>query len=348
MISLKKDFNQGVVSLKINLLDDLWYLSHIILPGDIITSKTERKIKIGDDSTGNVRIVRKTIVLSLRVESVQLSDGQTLRVKGVVTKGPEDVPNGAYHSFGLTLNDSFTLFKSSWPKYLRTQLSDAINNSSQNLLVVVFDREQAFFSKVGQTGIVHLANIKANVQKKQYVSSSENTIYSLINSELNKYVPQLKPSEIIFASPSFWKSNMEKTLTSEIKKKSFFITTNIVDFSIVSSLLSRPELQSVLSKQRVANEQKFVDLVLEKLSKDEVVYGFDELKELAISGAISALGVTSSFIKKSQDEDFYDSLDQLIKSVDRTDGSINIIQSPKLIKIIDGLGGVVGVLRWKQ
>lgn len=348
MISLKKDFKRGVVSLKINLLDDLWYLSHIILPGDILTSRTERKIKIGDDSTGNVRIVRKTITLSLRVESVELSDGQTLRVKGIVAVDSDDVPKGLYHSFGLTVNDTFKLQKTTWPNYIQQQLNDAINNSSQSLLVIVFDREQAFFSKVCQSGIEHISNIKADVQKKQYASLASSSIYDLILFELKKFLPQQKPSSIVFASPSFWKSSMERVLDSEIKKLSVFVTTNVVDFSIVSSLLSRPELQSLLSKQRVSQEQKFIDLLLEKLSKEEVVYGFADIKNSSVSGAIDHLGITDSFIKKSQEDDSYHDVDLVIKAVDSANGRVHIIQSPNLSKVIDSLGGIAGTLRWKQ
>lgn len=347
MISLKKDFKQGVVSLKINLLDDLWYLSHIIAPGDLITSKTERKIKIGDDSQGNVRIVRKTIVLSLQVESVELSDGQTLRVKGTVTHGPEDVPNGSYHSFGLTVNDSFLLQKTLWPTYIQNQLTDAINNTSQSLLIVVFDREQAFVSKVSQSGIEPLVKLIADVPKKQYDSSSSSSIYDLVGVEINKYVQQVKPSSIVFASPSFWKISMERSLSENVKKISIFVTTNVIDQSVVSSLLSRPELQNLLSQQRVSQEQKFVDLLLEKLSKEEVVYGFSELEEAAFAGSIEHLGITDLFIRKSQEDGSFQSVDLIIKAVDNSNGKIHIIQSPNLSKVIDSLGGVAGTLRWK-
>lgn len=348
MISLKKDFKHGVVSLKVTLLDDLWYLSHIILPGDILTSKTERKIKIGDDSTANVRIIRKTITLSLRVESVDLSDGQTLRVKGVVALNSDDVPKGSHHSFGLTINDTFKLQKTNWPNYIKQQLNDAINNSSQSLLVVVFDRENAFFSKVSQSGIEHVSNIKADVQKKRFTSSASSSIYDLILSELRKFLPQLKPSSIIFASPSFWKSSMERVLDDTMKKMSVFVTTNVVDFSIVSSLLSRPELQSLLSKQRIGQEQKFIDLLLEKLSKDNAIYGFEDIKKVAISGAIDHLGITDSFIKKSQEDGSYQDVDSVIKFVDSSNGKVHIIQSPNLSKVVDSLGGIAGTLRWKQ
>jgi stalled ribosome rescue protein Dom34 len=72
------------------------------------------------------------------------------------------------------------------------------------------------------------------------------------------------------------------------------------------------------------------------------------VKQSSISGAIEHLGITDSFIKKSQEEGVYDSLDSVIKSVDSSNGKIHIIQSPNLSKVVDSLGGVAGTLRWKQ
>jgi len=348
MLSLKQDFKSGLVSLKINLLDDLWYLSHLILPGDLITSKTERKIKIGDDSSGNVRVVRKIYVLTLEVESVFLQDASVLRVKGMVVRGPEEVPKGSYHSFSLGLGDSFTLSKSSWPNYLRKRLSEALKNNSQSFLIVVFDRESAFFAKVSQSGIVHLSKLSASVEKKRFSNSDVSSIYDLIVSELKRLSSSNTFTSFVFASPSFFRPNLEKILPLDFKKKAIFLSSNIVDPSVISKLLSRPELKSLLSDQRLRSEQSFIDLILEKLSKDELVYGFDDVKESSLMGAVSVLGVSDSFLKKSQEEGFYDDLDALIKSVDSARGEVHIIQSAPLVKILDGLGGIVGVLRWKQ
>ena len=37
---LKSDFRKGVVKLRVNDLDDLWYLSHIIDTGDLVKGKS--------------------------------------------------------------------------------------------------------------------------------------------------------------------------------------------------------------------------------------------------------------------------------------------------------------------
>lgn len=46
-----KDFKKGIVKIKIESIDDLWSLHLLIEPGDIISGKTIRKIKVGEDAT---------------------------------------------------------------------------------------------------------------------------------------------------------------------------------------------------------------------------------------------------------------------------------------------------------
>ena len=80
---LKKDLRTGIVKLATESLDDLWYLSHLINAGDVIRSKTQRRIKDGDDrrSKGGQR---KTITVSLTVENVSFDPKKgVLRLSGL-------------------------------------------------------------------------------------------------------------------------------------------------------------------------------------------------------------------------------------------------------------------------
>lgn len=348
MIPLKKDFKHGVVSLKVTLLDDLWYLLHIIAPGDVMTTKTERKIKLNSGSDTNTKVVRKTFILSLIVESVSLSDStDQLRVKGIVKSGPDDVPIGSYHTFGIEINDSFTLVKSSWPKFIVNRLEDSIKNTAEAVLFVLFDRDSALFSLVRQTGIEHLAELKVSSQKKQYESSNSESIYDLIVDKLKTYFSQFSISGIVAASPNFYKEYLDKKLTDDLKKKTIFISSNDVSRSSVIKLLARPELNTLLLNQRLQKEQNFSDLVLEKLNKEEVAYGFKDVLNAANIGAALSVGVTDKFISKLKEENKFDSLDSLLKTIDSSQGKIFFIQSKDVSKTIDGLGGIVAVLRWK-
>ncbi|MCF7798700.1 hypothetical protein K9M74_02250 [Candidatus Woesearchaeota archaeon] len=346
MISLKKDFKHGTVSLKVTLADDLWYLTHLIEPGNEMTMKTERKLKLGGSDT-NAKVVRKKMVLTLKIESVELADANELRVKGIVLKGPEEVPHGSYHTFGISVNDSFTLRKELWPMYLIEKLNEALANSSQSVIIVQYDREHALFSMVRQTGIEHLAEIKVAVAKKQYEQSSNESLYGQILQKVTDYRTQHKITGIVFASADFWKKYVQEKLSPELKKQAIFISTPEVSFASVNRLLTRPELHQLLANQRLQKEESLVGEILKKLDEDLLAYGFNDVARAAQSGAIEKLGVSESFLLKKKEEKSYESLDELLKLVDASKGKVLFLHAESTTKTIDGLGGIVGVLRWK-
>lgn len=347
MLLLKKDFVHGIVSLKINQPDDLWYISHLIEIGDCVKAKTERKIKLGEADT-NTKIIKKILTLSLLVESIDFSDDiSQIRIKGKVNIPTTDVPAGAYHSFGFSVGDSFTLEKKEWSTYLKKRLDEAVKSSSETVLFALFDREEVLFSTLRQTGIEHIAQLSVSAAKKQFNTDAE-SIFPLIKKQIDVFEQQYNPKHIVFASSSFWHPNMEKQLTPELKKKSSFLSAGTVSKATITELLSRPELHRILEHQRISKEEIIVALLLEKLHKDFVSYGFDDVKNAVNIGAIETLLVTDNYIKKTRLEGTYESLDALLKTVDVSQGDIHILTSDHACKVIDGLGGIAGIVRWKQ
>ncbi len=349
MILLKKDFKHGLISAKISFDDDLWYLTQIIEEGDVVSSKTERKIKIGDASTGNAKVVRKVVYLSVTVESVSLSDsGDMLRVKGVVAEGTEDVPSGSYHTLNLAVNSVFKLWKSSWSSYLKKRLDEAVNNTAENVLFVLFDREKTLFSILRQSGIEHLSESKNDSSGKQYASSSSEDLFKSIVSSTLSFVSSHNISSVVVGCPDFWKEYLQRAFSDcGLSMKPVFITLTTIDRSMVSKLLSRPELHALLRSQRLSRERKFLDTFLEKLDKQMVVYGVDDVEQAAAIGAISDVGVTDVFIRECKHAGTYDRLDNILSTVDSSQGSIHLIKGEETSRTINGLGGIAGIVRWQ-
>ncbi|MGM5480932.1 MAG: hypothetical protein ACQESE_00830 [Nanobdellota archaeon] len=349
MIVLKKDFKHCLVSLKISFTDDLWYLSELIEPGDTVTGKTERKIKIGDAGSSNAKVTRKTMTLSILVEDVSLSDtGDVLRVKGTVKEGTDDVPASVYHTINLSIDSSFKLIKPEWPQFMKKRLDEAINNSAESVLFVLFDREKTLFSIVRQSGIEHLSERKNGTSGKRYDAASGSGMYAAIVGQVEDYMKSQSPSGIVVGCPDFWKQYIQKAFhNSSITKQPVFVTVTAVDRAVIHKLLSRPELHALLQTQRLQKEQAFVDRLLEQLDKELVAYGFDDVDEAAVIGAVSEVGVSDTFLQKSRQDGWYEKLNRLLSTVDSSQGSIHLLKGENTTKIVDGLGGIVGILRWK-
>ncbi len=343
MISLHRDIKQGRIRLRVTLLDDLWYLSHLIVPGDRVTAKTERKLKIGGEQS--TKTVRKTLTLTLLVTDVQLEDDK-LKVKGTVDLPHDDVPKGAYHSFSLGLQDSCTIVKDSWPRFLVHKLDDALHNDPHLVLVVLFDRDKALFTKASHTGIDHLTELRLDIQKKQFDSSSSSG-FAEITKQIVHYDSDLSPKTIVLAGPAFWKDSLTKSLPSTLRKKIAFIPWTTISRSAVSHLLAHTELKERLANHRLQQEQSFVDFVLKELSRENLAYGFDDVVVAAKNGAVKDIGVSENFLKSSREKNTYAQLDELLVLVDQSHGRIHFVSANELQKTIVGLGGVVAVLRWK-
>ena len=55
---IHSDFKKGEAKIKVENLDDLWYINQIIEKNDLIKGKTLRKIKLGEENQRKQKTVR--------------------------------------------------------------------------------------------------------------------------------------------------------------------------------------------------------------------------------------------------------------------------------------------------
>ncbi len=96
--------NKDLIKLKVENLDDLWYLSQIIDIGDLISGKTTRKIK--KESGINIKVFKKTTTLLIRVSKVEFHKTTlVLRVSGTIEEEKEDMSKGSHHTINIEEGD---------------------------------------------------------------------------------------------------------------------------------------------------------------------------------------------------------------------------------------------------
>ncbi|NQU98343.1 mRNA surveillance protein pelota [Candidatus Woesearchaeota archaeon] len=345
---IKKDLKKQELTLKIENLDDIWTLNQIVEVGDTIKGKTERKIKIGSSDDRNIKVVRKHVFLSIKVEKAEIStDSKILKVLGIITGGPDDVPRGEHHSFNLEANSVFTIIKNKWLNFQIEKIVEASKAAPLKILMTVFDREEAYFAKLKGQGYEMLGKIIGDVQKKEEKHVSKDNFYKEISKKIEEYEKSGDINNIILGSPGFWKENLMKVLPDEIKKKSVLATVSYVSERAMSELLKRDELQKVLEKNMGSQEIKLMDKLLQNISKDTACYGFKETKEKVEAGAVSELLVSYSFLQQAKEKNNYEELEKLMIACEQMDGKIHIISSEEAKKSLDSLSGIAGILRWK-
>ncbi len=163
---LHSDLKKGEVKVLTQSMDDLWYLSTIIEPKDIVKGKTLRKIKIGSEESRES--AKKAVFMKLEAEKVEFSKTTNiLRVLGIIKEAPEDVPLGSHHTFSIDDNTSITIIKGQWLKYQIEKLKEACSEKKSSLLICVHDREEAYFALLKKYGFEILAHIEGDVKKKR-------------------------------------------------------------------------------------------------------------------------------------------------------------------------------------
>jgi len=351
MKQLYLDLKKGAAKLKIENLDDLWYLSQIIDTGDIIKGKTIRKIKIGKETDRQLKIIKKPVFLKIKVEKIEFSKtSNILRTLGTIIEGPEDIQKGEHHTFNLEPNIIFTLIKEHWLKYQISRLKESTQEKISNILIVVMDREEANFALLKKYGYELLTNIKGKVNKKEVEQRTEGKFYEELIKKIDEYVKRYKIIKVILASPAFWKEDLMKELKDEdLKKKILLATCNATGKNGINEVLKRPEVKAALHEDRISKEINLVEELLTEISKNNLaVYGIKDTENATNAGAVKTLLITDSLIQKAREQDKYEKLDNLMKIADSMKGEISIISSEhEGGKKLNGLGGIGAILRYK-
>ena len=349
---LHSNLKKGEVKVLTQNLDDLWYLSNIIDSGDFVSGKTFRKIKASGSEDKSKDSTKKSIFIKLEVEKVEFSkNSNVLRVAGVIREAPEDVPRGEHHTFNVDENTTITLIKEEWLKYQLDKLKEASSETKSAILIVVHDREEAYFALFKKYGYEVLSHIEGDVAKKRSENIKKENFYSTVINKMEEYVERYEIKQVILASPSFWKEDLMKELKDkDLKQKIILATCSSATKNGIDEVIKRPEVREALKQERAAKEMNKVEELFTEIAKNNLaVYGLKEVENAAAMGAIKDLLITDSIIQKSRLENNYKRIESIMKIVDKTKGDIEIISSEhEGGKKLDGLGGIGAILRFKM
>lgn len=347
---IHSDFKKGLVKIRIETLDDLWYLSHLIDPKDFVKGKTLRKIKKTGPEERTQKVTRRPVFLKIQADKIEFSPySNILRVGGKIIEGPDDLPRGSHHTFNVEENSEITIQKEKWLSYQKQKLKESTQKKFL-FLICVFDREDALIALSKHYGYQILAELHGEVQKKETRALTKGGFYPDIIKALKEYNQRYQPENIIVASPAFYKEDLAELITDEkLKKKIVFATCSSAKENALNEVLKRPELQTALKKSHLAEEAKIVEELLTQISKNHLAaYGYNETKKAVEAGAVEKLLVLDFLIQDYRKKEKYEKLDYLMKTVDQTKGSVHIISSEhEAGQKLKGLGGLAAILRFK-
>ncbi|MBI2134078.1 mRNA surveillance protein pelota [Candidatus Woesearchaeota archaeon] len=345
---LKSNLKKGEVTVQVQTLDDLWYLSQVIEPGDLIKGRTFRKVQVKSKDERASEAAKRPIWVALRAEKVEFHKySNILRASGMIIEAPDDVPK-AHHTFNFEEGTAATIVKDKWFNYQLDRLREAASKKSFHTIICVFDREEAIIAVLQEQGYKVLAEIKGQVEKKAQKTETKN-FYREIIGLLKEHDKKYKVEHIILSSPSFWKEELLKELGNDDLKSKIVVATCSSVKGGINETLKRAELKEVLKQERTANEERLVEQLFVEISKAGLAaYGKKEVGQAADAGAVKLLIVTDKLILKARQEDRFAAIEKIMKDTDKSKGDVYIVNSENEPgKKLDALGGIGALLRYR-
>ncbi len=332
---LKKDFKHGV-KIKPETLDDLWNLKNILAEEDVVGARTVRTIQRTD--TGE----KKPVYLKLKIEKMQFDeDGNSLRLSGKITEGPDDVSHG-YHTITVEPNTILDIEKE-WAASDKIRLAESITYKGMHLIICVADERRADFAKATELDAKIFSTITSKSAGKEYGASSPDIYYDEIIKLLDA---NSSADKIIIAGPGFAKEN----IMALIKKrklawasKCILAQASITGKTGINEVIKRGGLDKILAESRLSFETNLVEKLLEHLGRDTGlgIYGKKEVLNAAENGAVSELLVSDKMLRNAETE-------KIISLVEKNSGAVHIINSThESGEKLFNLGGFGAVLRYK-
>ncbi|MFH1224458.1 MAG: mRNA surveillance protein pelota [Candidatus Diapherotrites archaeon] len=328
-------------------LDDLWHLERLIEKGDLVSGKSERKIK--PKSEGE-KAFRKDIFVEISAEEVALHEASgQLRVNGIITAGkPEEyVELKSYHALGIEAGYKIKVKKESLKNWQADRLEQAKRAAERGkMLAVVLDDEAADFALLKDAGIEHKGKIFAGKEGKQYATQEKGNVNRYFEEVLAK-VHEHGADKVVFAGPGFVKMNLQKYIRDKkIKMQAFFESTNSVGVTGINELVKSGKLDRVAEELQVAAEMKLVESVYAEIGRNSglVAYGVAEVRRAVEAGAVETLLVAERLLLADRDN-----IERIMESAERSRGRVHIISSRHDAgKQLEGLGGIAALLRYRM
>jgi len=348
---LKRDLKHGLVEVRTETLDDLWYLSQIVEEGDKVSGRTVRKVKGKDDKLRAEQAERKPMFLEIRVESVEFDQNSNrLRILGSITQGPDNVISlGDHHTFEVGENTQITIIKPRWGAHHLKYLDDAKASSKRaRIMVAIIGDGEATVATIRESG-VSFVDTRESLGGK-YVAGKEAKkleFYAKLAGLLGDVAEKSSVEKIILGGTGFEKRNFYdylKEKDAKLAKRCSVTDTGSEGKRGVHEILKGGAADKALSESRIAKEAQYVDKLLTEIAKDGLAaYGFKETGGAVDSGAVDVLLVSDKVLRKDREK-----VEKLIEKAKSAGGDFHILNSKyEAGERLDGLGGVAALLRFK-
>lgn len=292
--------SENRLRLRVDTIDDLWTLQRIIFANDFVKSESLRKFRSSESDKGEL----KEVVIKLKVEKTEFDKtANRLRIMGKITEGRplEYIKLNSYHTLNIGPEDTLEITKSEWHDYLVSVVKNAVHDTKKPRLgIVVIDDEKALPAYILGYGIDFKNDIYSNLSKRMSQKDFTEQQKKYFN-EVLSVISDMKVDTVIIAGPGFTKDDLKKHgeetgFIKKLSKKLLFEETSNAERPGVYELIKSEKVESILNRERIRAEFKYMEEFLGGLGSGKSKSGIDDVLEAIESYEAKAILVNDSVL----------------------------------------------------
>lgn len=351
---IKKDLRHNMISLSLENIDDLWVLYNVLEPGDLVTSKTSREIKVEQGRPSSERVA---MTLTIEVTGVEFDASlNRLRIHGVIRECPEEYGiKGSYHTIAAAPGTSMNIRKERWRAHHLERLESAVR-SREPIIVVSLDSESACIALILSFKVEVKVEIRPRLPGKMDVearaSAEKKFLRELAESLARVIESEPRVKRIAIVGPGFLKQHFKDLLDKEFPNVALRVSAvkggSSGGIAGVYEALRSGALEKLLRDSRIAEEVSVVEKLLGRIASErgDFAYGLDQVAEDASSGAVEMLLITDSLLRSFE---LKDRVEQVIRDVEEKGGKVMILSTEhEGGEKLSSLGGIAALLRYER
>ncbi len=326
---MKYTEHDDLIEIEITSGEDLWYLSLILKPGDLLVADVLRRVERKEDVIRNKKTEREKIKVSIRIESTEFMElSSRLHILGEIAGGPEDYI-GEHQSINVESGSSLSVLPMDRPAFTRN-LEESSNLTNASVFVLSTDDQNVTLYGINESKNDLLWRIPTG-SGKMYEGKESN-----IRFEFLENLERFRQSDIYIIGPSIFRDS-----TSKLLAQNGFKTINTQIGSSEEDGIRELLQEGVINLRRSA-ESKLIADFLRGVARGTSSYGRAEVDRAMDARAVSTLLMSDKFFKSPSATGFMNKCYQ---------GGCKLFvvhSSWETGKIVESYGGIVAVLRYRM
>ena len=341
------DERHGKMLLQVESRDDLWCLYNVLDPGDLVTARTLREVKVNDKSS------RKPMMLKVRVEKVEFQPyTDKLRIKGVVVEGPDEFGVvGSRHSIAVGEGSEILIEKEKWSRHELDRIFKASSRRPLQVLVIGIDLDEVAFVLPRDYGLELVAEARLDLPGKREPSKREEALKERIREIVEKakeLIQRLNLKAVAIVGPGFVKDYLAREVASSTSVKVYVDSASIGGYQGVKEAIRRGVLRRILKDIDLVEEAELMDELLLHVSKGDgrAAYGLEEVRKMADCGAVDKLLVLDELLR-SPDPNLRNKVEEIMETAEKRGARVKIFSSlEEPGQQLKSMGGLAAILRY--